>query len=159
MIQNFNLMALADQAKALQELAKGSIHTVVYRKQVVLSPTKFPNVTIETESVIQVRFNLEYGDNIARVREFHENGGGYGVLKGFAEVIEDLLYQNISNGRMAFRAFPFNGGKHSKKYFLNGVETSLDDLLAQGFPKSKLVSSGDDPSVMALYADNILEVR
>ena len=46
---------------------------------------------------------------------------------------------------------------HKSVYYLNGSETTLEELLAQGYPKSKLVSNGNPP-VLALYADNIVSI-
>ena len=155
---NFNQLPLSERIAQVQSYGKGEFHTLVYRKRVTLA-AKYADVCIETESVIQGRFHLEYGDNLSMVAQAHENGMGYGVLKGFTEVIENVLYENIKSGKKAFRFFPFNGSHHSKRYFKNGVETTLEQLLAEGFPKSSLVRSGDAPAVLMLYADNILEVR
>lgn len=158
MNKDFAPLTLAEQVAHVQSLQAGSIHTVVYRKTLVLAK-KYEGETIETESVIQVRFNLTYGDQIKLVKELHDAGMGYGELKGFVPEIKDLLYVNVKTGRKAFRAFPINGGKHGKRYFRNGVETTLEDLLAAGFPKSALVGSGKPIPVMALYADCILSVN
>lgn len=155
---DFNKLALGAQVAHMQSLQVGSIHTFVYRKTISLA-AKWEGFVIETESVIQARVGLDYSDRIALVKQLHESGMGYGELKGFTPVIEDLLYKANKDGRMAFRVFPINGGKHGKRYFLNGVETTLEALLAMGLPKSKLVGSGNPVPVLALYADNILSVN
>ena len=154
---DFTKLTLAEKVAHMQSLQAGSIHTLVYHKQISLA-SKWDGFVVETESVIQGRVKLDYGDQIKLVAQLHANGMGYGELKGFKAEIEDLLYSNLKDGRMAFRVFPINGGKHSKRYFLNGVETTLEDLLAMGLPKSKLVGSGNPVPVLALYADNILSV-
>lgn len=155
---DFNRLPLNEQVSFLRGLQAGSIHTVVYRKKVNLAK-KYEGETIETESTIQVRFNLTYGDQIKLVKELHDAGMGYGELKGFNPEIKDLLYVNVKTGRKAFRAFPINGGKHGKRYFRNGDETTLDELLDAGFPKSSLVGNGGPIPVMALYADGIVSVN
>jgi len=155
MYPNFNQLPLAEQIDIIVGLTKGAIHTFTYRKQVVLAK-KYEGIVLETESVIQGRCNLTYGENLALVREARENGAQEGELKGFHAVIPNVLYENDKTGRKAFRVFPFNGGKHSKRYFLNGVEKTFEDLLAMGLPKSSLVSNGGTPAVLALYAENIV---
>lgn len=148
--------SLADQIKWIKLLRMGSIHTITYRKTVKLAK-KWDGVTIETESVLQGRFFLDYGDNLSMVKEAHENGMGYGVLKGFHEVEENFLYANDTTGKLAFRVFPFHGSKHSKRYFRNGQETTLEALLAEGLPKSALVSQGQPP-VLMLYTDGVKNI-
>lgn len=157
-ITNFNKLTLAEQVALVQAFGKGEFHTITYRKRVSLA-AKYADVVIETLSVIQGRFNLEYGDNLSMVAEAHENGMGYGTLKGFTEVVENILYENEKSKAKAFRFFPFNGSHHSKRYFKNGVETTLEQLLAEGYPKSSLVRSGQAPAVLMLYASNIVAVN
>ena len=156
-INDFNKLKLSDRIAHIQSLTIGSIHTVVYSKKISLSPEKFAGAEIVKVSTIQGRFGLEYGDNLSMVKEAHENGMGYGKLYGFKAVIDNLLYENEKTGAKAFRFFPFSGSMHKSVYYLNGNETTLEDLLAQGYPKSKLVSNGNPP-VLALYADNIVSI-
>ena len=153
--QKPNALELSAQVNALVALQKGTIHTFVYRKQVVMS-AKFGDVVIETETVMQGRVGCEY-ENIQAVKDLHANGMGHAPLKGFTEVIEDIIYRNDKTGELALRVFPVNNGYHSKRYFENGVEVSLDYLLSKGYPKSKLVSNGFSP-IVCLYVKNIVSV-
>lgn len=156
--ENFNQMTLAEQIAYVQSLTIGSIHTVVYRKPIVFKSAKYAGASIVKVSVIQGRFGLEYGDNLGLVKEAHENGMGYGILRGFHEVVPNYVYANDKTNAPAFRFFPFNGSMHKTVYYEDGVETTLEALVAKGYPKSELSRSGSQPPVLALYASNIVSI-
>lgn len=152
----FSSLTLQEQIDLIQSLGRGTFHCVTYRKRVSLA-AKYGDVIVETESVIGGRFGIDY-DHIAKVIEKRESGEmAVGVLKGFTTLVKDLCYTSDKTGEVMFRFTPFDGAKHSKKFFENGKEVSLDYLLSK-YPKSAFIRSGEAPLVLSLYAKNILSI-
>lgn len=152
----FSSLTLQEQIDLIQSLGRGTFHCVTYRKRVTLA-AKYGDVVVETESVIGGRFGIDY-DHIAKVIEKRESGEmAVGTLKGFTALVKDLCYTSDKTGEAMFRFTPFDGAKHSKKFFENGKEVSLDYLLSK-YPKSAFIRSGEAPLVLSLYAKNILSI-
>ena len=137
-------------------VAQGRVPYLTYRKRVSLPPSMRTWLS-RPYPLSKVGFNLEYGDNLSMVAEAHENGMGYGTLKGFTEVVENILYENESKAK-ASASSPFKEAT-TQAVLQEGVETTLEQLLAEGYPKSSLVRSGQAPAVLMLYANNIVAVN
>ena len=155
---DINIQQIRKNPNLLETLRKGAFHTVVYRKQVALAK-KYQGYTLETESVIQGRFGVDY-DNLKAVIEARANGAPKGELKGYDTLVEDLLYKSQKTGEIYVRFTPFNGSRHSKRYFLNGVETPLSKLETI-FPPSVLGTNGNGnpPLVLSLRLNAIADIR
>ena len=155
MAHNFPL-TLQEQIDLIRSLSNGTFRCVTYRKRVSLA-AKYGDVIVETESVIGGRFGVDY-DNIAKVIAKRASGEmAIGELKGFTPIVKDLCYSSDKTGETMFRFTPFDGAKHSKKYFENGKEVTLEYLLSK-YPKSAFIRSGEPPLVLSLYAKNIVSI-
>lgn len=147
---------LQEQIDLIQSLGNGTFRCVTYRKRVSLSK-KYGDVIVETESIIGGRFGVDY-DHIAKVIEKRASGEmAVGELKGFTPYVKDLCYTSDKTGEIMFRFTPFDGAKHSKKFFENGKEVTLEYLLSK-YPKSAFIRSGEPPLVLSLYAKNIVSI-
>lgn len=156
MANKFSTLTLQQQIDLVESLGRGTFRSVVYRKRVTLA-AKYGDVVVETESVIGGRFGVDY-DHIQKVIAKRASGEmSVGFLKGFKTLVEDLCYTSEKTGEVMFRFTPFEGSKHSKKFFENGKEVTLEYLLTK-YPKSAFIKTGEPPLVLSLYAKNIVSI-
>ena len=151
-----NHKRINDASEAVEEFMNfvlGQIKTCLYHRPIKLSK-KYEGHTITKLSMLQGRVGDYYhqASVIAKLGDNPMRNARPGVEK---ELVDDVVFL-MKNGEIALNFLPLRC--LWTRYFEDGKEVSLDELLTR-YPKSAFTSYSDgQPHAMTLYASRVLSI-
>ena len=155
------LMEKSVVIELLKAIGKGSFVGITYESEKKLAK-KFEGNTLIKKSVMTLRNGIEY-ENLASVKAMREAGVEAQGLNGMEWEDYPYILKN-ANGKLYARFYTVEGSHSKATWYLNGIEKTVDELLAMGISNSTLGLNGngqhrDMPTTLNLSIEGITEIR